>query len=57
MASYKGGATISGIQFRPPGIHPKHYFDPLEEWLKDFTIPVGGRRTSPGTRPRLANRR
>ena len=42
MASYRGAATISAIHVPPTGMYPKYYFDPLEQWLKDFTIDVGG---------------
>ncbi len=42
MASYRGAATISAIHVPPTGMYPKYYFDPLESWLKDFTIQVGG---------------
>ena len=42
MASYRGAATISGIHVPPTGLYPKYYFDPLEQWLKDYTLTVGG---------------
>ncbi len=42
MASYRGAATISGLHVPPTGMYPKYYFDPLEQWLKDFTLDVGG---------------
>ena len=42
MASYRGCATISAIHVPPTGMYPKYYFDPLEQWLKDFTIDVAG---------------
>ncbi len=42
MASYKGAATISAIQIPPTGMHPAQYFDPLQGWLKDFTLDLGG---------------
>ncbi|MBI5305461.1 MAG: ABC transporter substrate-binding protein [Chloroflexi bacterium] len=47
MASYRGAATISGIHVPPTGLYPKYYFDPLEQWLKDFTIDVGGQPYKP----------
>jgi peptide/nickel transport system substrate-binding protein len=47
MASYRGCATISGIHVPPTGLYPKYYFDPLEQWLKDFTIDVGGQPYKP----------
>ena len=43
IASYRGAATISAIHVPPTGLYPKYYFDPLEAWLKDFTIDVGGK--------------
>lgn len=42
MASYRGAATISGLHVPPTGLYPKYYFDPLEQWLKDFTLDVDG---------------
>lgn len=44
MASYRGAATISAIHVPPTGMYPKYYFDPLEQWLKDFTLDVGGQK-------------
>ncbi len=43
MASYRGAATISAIHVPPTGMYPKYYFDPLQEWLNNFTIDVGGK--------------
>ena len=54
IASYRGAATISAIHVPPTGLYPKYYFDPLEGWLKDFTIKVGGADYKPydgGTSP------
>jgi len=45
MASYKGAATISAIHVPPTGLYPKYYFDPLDSWLKDFTLDLGGGKT------------
>jgi peptide/nickel transport system substrate-binding protein len=47
MASYKGAATISAIDVPPTGLYPKYYHDPLEGWLKDFTLKVGGQDYKP----------
>jgi len=47
MASYRGAATISAIDVPPTGLYPKYYHDPLESWLKDFTIKVGGQDYKP----------
>ncbi len=47
MASYKGAATISAIHVPPTGMYPKYYFDPLEGWLKDYSIKVGGQDYKP----------
>lgn len=41
LASYKGAATISAIAVPPTGGYLKWYFDPMEEWLKGFSIDVG----------------
>lgn len=42
LASYRGAATLSAIHVPPTGLYPQYYFDPLESWLNDFTIDVGG---------------
>ena len=42
MASYRGAATISAIHIPPTGMHPEHYFDPLEDWLREFTLTIDG---------------
>ncbi len=47
MASYRGAATISAINAPPTGMMPKYYFDPLEQWLKDFTIDTGKQTIHP----------
>jgi peptide/nickel transport system substrate-binding protein len=47
MASYKGAATISAIHVPPTGMYPKYYHTPLEPWLNDFTIKVGGQDYKP----------
>jgi peptide/nickel transport system substrate-binding protein len=47
MASYKGAATISAIHVPPTGLYPKYYHEPLEPWLNDFTIKVGGEDYKP----------
>jgi peptide/nickel transport system substrate-binding protein len=47
MASYKGAATISAIHVPPTGMYPHYYHEPLEPWLKDFTIKVGGQDYKP----------
>jgi peptide/nickel transport system substrate-binding protein len=41
LASYKGAATLSAIQVPPTGGYLEWYFEPMEEWLKEFTIDVG----------------
>ena len=41
MAGYRGAATISAIPIPPTGVYPATYFDPMEQWLKDFTIDTG----------------
>ena len=47
LASYKGAATISAIAVPPTGLYPKWYFDPMEDWLKKFTLDVGGEKFAP----------
>ena len=47
LASYKGAATISAIHVPPTGMYPKYYHAPLEPWLNDFTIKVGGQDYKP----------
>jgi peptide/nickel transport system substrate-binding protein len=47
LASYKGAATISAIHVPPTGMYPHYYHEPLEPWLKDFTIKVGGQDYKP----------
>jgi peptide/nickel transport system substrate-binding protein len=47
MASYRGAATISAIHVPPTGMYPKYYFDPLEQWLKDFTLTIAGQPYKP----------
>jgi peptide/nickel transport system substrate-binding protein len=47
MASYRGAATISAIGIPPTGTHPKYYFEPLEDWLKNFEIDTGKRKIKP----------
>jgi peptide/nickel transport system substrate-binding protein len=47
MASYKGAATISAIDVPPTGMYPQYYQEPLEPWLNEFTIKVGGEDYKP----------
>ena len=47
MASYRGAATISAIPVPPTGTHPHYYFEPMEQWLKDFTIDTGKQTIHP----------
>ncbi len=47
LASYKGAATISAIHVPPTGMYPHYYHEPLEPWLNDFTIKVGGQDYKP----------
>jgi peptide/nickel transport system substrate-binding protein len=42
MASYRGAATISAIHVPPTGLYPGYYFDPMQEWLNNFTLDLGG---------------
>ena len=47
LASYRGAATISAIHVPPTGMYPQFYHEPLEPWLNDFTIKVGGEDYKP----------
>jgi len=47
MASYRGAATISAIDVPPTGTYPHYYFEPMEQWLKDFSIDTGKRTIHP----------
>lgn len=47
MASYRGAATISAIHVPPTGMYPKYYFEPLQDWLKEFSIEVDGQEYKP----------
>jgi peptide/nickel transport system substrate-binding protein len=41
LASYKGAVTMSPILFPPTGTSRKYYFDPMQSFLKDFTLDAG----------------
>ena len=45
MASMRGAGTISAIHVPPTGLYPKYYFEPLEPWLRDLTLDLGGGQT------------
>ena len=45
MASYRGAATISALHVPPTGMYPRYYFEPLEGWLRDLTLDLGGGQT------------
>jgi len=47
LASYRGAATISAIHVPPTGMYPQYYHQPLEPWLNDFAIKVGGEDYKP----------
>ena len=47
MASYRGAATISAIHVPPTGLYPGYYFEPLQGWLADFTLDIGGAAYKP----------
>ncbi len=58
LASYRGAATISAIHVPPTGMYPHFYHEPLEPWLNDFTIKVGGedyKPYDPGVAQRIAD--
>jgi peptide/nickel transport system substrate-binding protein len=41
MASYRGAATISAIHVPPTGLYPGYYFEPMQDWLNNFTLDLG----------------
>ena len=41
MASARGAMTISALHVPPTGTYPRHYFEPMEQWLRDFTLDMG----------------
>jgi peptide/nickel transport system substrate-binding protein len=41
LASYKGAVTMSPIHFPPTGTSKQYYFDPMQSFLKDFSIDTG----------------
>src|SRR5262245_15059870 len=47
MASYRGAATISAIGVPPTGLYGKYYFDPMDDWLKNFEIDTGKSKYKP----------
>ncbi len=47
MASYRGAATISAIHVPPTGLYPKYYFEPLQDWLNEFSLDIGGTAYKP----------
>ncbi|PJF45627.1 MAG: peptide ABC transporter, partial [Candidatus Thermofonsia Clade 3 bacterium] len=40
-ASYRGAATISAIHVPPTGLYPGYYFEPMQDWLNNFTLDLG----------------
>ncbi|MBX2999080.1 MAG: ABC transporter substrate-binding protein [Caldilineaceae bacterium] len=47
MAAYRGAATISAIHVPPTGMYPQYYFEPMQEWLNDFTLEINGEAYAP----------
>ncbi|HET9534305.1 MAG TPA: ABC transporter substrate-binding protein [Mesorhizobium sp.] len=47
MASYRGAATISAIGVPPTGLYGQYYFEPMEDWLKNFEIDTGKSKYKP----------
>lgn len=41
LASYRGAVTVSPIMYPPTGTSRKYYFDPLQPFLKEFTLDAG----------------
>jgi peptide/nickel transport system substrate-binding protein len=55
MASYRGAATISAIHVPPTGLYPGYYFEPLQDWLNEFTLDIDG-EAYPAYDPEAATR-
>lgn len=47
MAAYRGAATISAIHVPPTGMYPKYYFEPMQDWLNEFSLDIGGEAYKP----------
>jgi peptide/nickel transport system substrate-binding protein len=41
ISSYRGAMTVSALSIPPTGMYPSIYFEPLEGWLKDFSLDLG----------------
>ncbi len=41
ITSHRGAMTVSAIAIPPTGMYPSIYFEPLEGWLRDFTLDLG----------------
>jgi peptide/nickel transport system substrate-binding protein len=41
LASYRGAMTIGALHVPPTGLHPQQYYEPMEQWLRDFTLDLG----------------
>ena len=54
MASYRGAMTISAIPITPTGMYPKIYFEPLEQWLENYTLDMGDGTTYKPYNPNAA---
>jgi peptide/nickel transport system substrate-binding protein len=54
MASYRGAMTVSAIHIPPTGMYPYHYFQPLEQWLRNFTLDLGDGTTTRPYNPNIA---
>lgn len=58
MASYRGAATISAIHIPPTGMYPSIYFEPMQDWLNEFTLEIDGeayKPYDPGAAVRIAD--
>ena len=47
MAAYSGGARITALPNTPTRPYFKWYYEPMEEWLRDFTLDVDGEPFKP----------
>jgi peptide/nickel transport system substrate-binding protein len=41
MAGFRGATTLSALHVPPTGMYPQHYFQPLEQWLTNFSLDLG----------------
>jgi peptide/nickel transport system substrate-binding protein len=54
--SYDGAALMGGVFAPPVPLYIKNYIEPMQEWLKDFTIDLGNGETLHPWDPEAPNR-